>query len=511
MDKHRKQWLLLVSVFVAAICGLVYELVAGALSSYLLGDSIMHFSLVIGFFLSSMGVGSFLSKYIQDQLVRRFIQFQLMTGILGGFSAPLLFLAFTFSQTYTAILLMLVVFLGTLIGFEIPLLVRIFRQDSSLRISLSNVLAFDYLGALVASILFPLILVPYLGLIRASIFFGIVNVSIATALTFFFQVDQKLPPFLKRVCFSALLCLVITFGFSGQFTHALEDNLYEDDIIYAKTTKYQRIIVTRWRQDIRLFLNGALQFSTLDEYRYHESLVHPAMALAVNPRRVLILGGGDGMAAREVLKYATVETIDLVDLDRHITTIFQNTPLLVSLNQGSLQDARVRIINADAMKYLEESDKIFDVIIIDLPDPNTPEIGKLYSRSFYKLVFKRLSMTGHLVTQATSPFYAKEAFWCIARTIEKSGRVGRNSISIKPYNVNVPSFGEWGFVLATQAGRIQPEAIQIRVETKFLTSEIVPTLFTIPKDLKATVRWTNELDSQKLVQYYNDGWGRWNY
>lgn len=505
-----KRWILLVSVFVVAVCGLVYELLAGTLSSYLLGDSVTHFSLVIGFFLSAMGLGSFLSKYVSKDLLGAFVRIQIVVGLLGGFSAPALFAAFTFTESYTPILLFIVIMIGTLVGFEIPLLIRIFKSEDSLKVALSNVLAVDYIGALVASLLFPLLLVPYLGLIRTSVFFGVLNVGVAFLLVYYFR--DLLPSFqrLRSASLFSIAFLATLFAFAGKLTHALEDRLYDDEIIFAKTTPYQRIVLTRWRSDVRLYINGALQFSALDEYRYHESLVHPAMSLAKHPRRVLVLGGGDGLAIREILKYPSVEHIDLVDLDRQVINLFRTKPLLVALNNGSLRNAKVGITSRDAMSFLKETDEVYDVIIMDLPDPNTPSIGKLYTRSFFTLALKHLSAKGCLVTQATSPFYSKEAFWCIEDTLANSSAPGKTKVFVKPYHVNVPSFGEWGFVLAS----MQEESlgkVTIRVPTKYLTNDVLQSLFSFPKDLEKIPTERNELNNQHLVRYYNQNWKQWNY
>jgi spermidine synthase len=505
--------LLLGSVFIIAICGLIYELVAGALSSYLLGNSVTQFSVVIGLFLSAMGLGSFVSRFVRRALLRAFLFVEILVGLVGGCSALLLFFAFAALEMYTPLLVGLCLFIGTLVGLEIPLLVRILRTQGTLRVALGNVLAVDYLGALFASLAFPLLLLPHLGLVRTSFLFGLLNVAVAgIGLQVFGGQLGRAARGLKvlAVAVGALLCVGLVTA--GRTTSWLEDQLYDDAVIYAKTTPYQRIVLTRWRDDLRLFLDGNIQFSSVDEFRYHEALVHPAMSLMAQPQQVLLLGAGDGLAAREVLKHRSVRAVHLVDLDPEITRLFARLAPLVQLNRGALSDARVRVINEDAQKYLERTTARYDVVIIDLPDPNNEALGKLYTRSFYRLVVQHLTPQGVLVTQATSPFYATDAFWCIANTIAATQLSTQGgALSVLPYHAQVPSFGEWGFVLAA----LRPlAATQVRLPAglalRYLTPEVLAGLFAFPKDIAWRATPTNRLDDLVLLRLYEEGYKRYN-
>ncbi len=295
---------LLFSVFVIASCGLAYELIAGALSSYLLGDSVTQFSTVIGAYLFAMGVGSWLSKYITRDLIGRFIQIELMVGLLGGFSAVGLFLAFVWLPAPFRLLLYLAVFgVGVLVGLEIPLVMRILKRELAFKDLVSQVLTFDYLGALAVSILFPLLLAPQLGMVRTGLLFGLLNVAVALWALHLFRDQLPARRWLAVQTWAAFGALAAGFAGAGQLTTLAEAHLYADEIVHAETTPYQRIVVTRWRDDLRLFLNNNLQFSSHDEYRYHEALVHPGLAALPAAKRALVLGGGDGLALREILKY----------------------------------------------------------------------------------------------------------------------------------------------------------------------------------------------------------------
>src|SRR5215471_54345 len=314
--------ILLLHVLIIATCGLVYELLAGTLASYVLGDSVTQFSLVIGIYLSAMGVGAWISRRIDTDIARRFVEVELGVALLGGCSAPLLFFSFARAAWFHPVLYGVVFAIGVLVGLELPLLMRILKHNLEFKDVVSRALTFDYLGALVASVAFPLLLVPRLGLVRTSLLFGLVNAGVGLWATW------VLAPMLAKRVLGLRARGVIVIALLGvaiikadALTSLAEDQLFADEIIYTKTTPYQRIVVTRGRAGFQLFLNGQLQFSSADEYRYHEALVHPAMMVAGAPRRVLVLGGGDGLALREILKYPTVEAATLVDLDPDMTRL----------------------------------------------------------------------------------------------------------------------------------------------------------------------------------------------
>ena len=490
--------LILLSVFVIATCGLVYELLAGTLASYLLGDSVLQFSTLIGTYLFAMGVGSWLSRFVVRGLVARFIQLQVAVGLLGGLSASLLFLTFGYAPAGAfRVLLYLVVFLiGTLVGLEIPLILRILKDRLEFRDLVSQVLALDYIGALLASVLFPLVLVPYLGLVRTACFFGMVNVGVALAFLYGMKEERQRRGFLQVEAWVAVALLAGCFAAAERITRLSEEALYTDSIILTRDTPYQRLVVTRHRDDVRLYLNNNLQFSSQDEYRYHEALVQPALASAADPRRVLILGGGDGLAAREVLRDPRVAQVTLVDLDPQMTRLFSTHPLLTRLNGGALTSPRIKVVNQDAFIWMESQQGVYDVILVDFPDPSNFSVGTLYTSTFYRRLRRHLSPSGACAVQCTSPMFARHSFWCIARTLADSG------LQVRPYHMYVPSFGEWGFCLATPREVPVPRARG----TRFLTPETCAGMFDFPSDLQAVPVEVNHLYNQVLVRYYDADW-----
>jgi spermidine synthase len=498
--------ILFLNVLIIATCGLVYELLAGTLASYVLGDSVTQFSLIIGIYLFSMGVGAWLSRFVERELPRRFVDVEIAVALLGGFSAPLLFLTFAHLSYFQLVLYGTVFLIGTLVGLEIPLLMRILKDHLDFKELVARVLAFDYVGALIASLLFPLFLVPKLGLVRTSLLFGILNACVGLWATWLMRPLMRGGVQLLR----AQACVVVALlavGFikADSLTSLAEDAMFADDIVYSKTTHYQRIIVTRNRAGFQLFLNGNLQFSSADEYRYHEALVHPAMVLAGEGgrrvRRVLILGGGDGLALREVLRYPGVEQVTLVDLDSEMTELSARFPPLASLNNHAFDDPRVSVVNQDAMVWLETKVEPFDAAVIDFPDPNTFALGKLYTTRFYRLLMQRLTADASISVQCTSPLFARTSYWCIIRTMEAAG------LAVRAYHTPVPSFGVWGYALARRTPFDVPSSAPEGL--RFLDAEAMRAMFVLPRDLGPVEVEINRLDNQALVRYYESEWRRY--
>jgi spermidine synthase len=490
--------LLFISVLLIAACGLIYELVAGTLASYLLGDSVLQFSTVIGTYLFAMGIGSALSRYLNRGLVYRFIWIELLLGVIGGFSSAVLMLAFAFTQGFSIILYALVIVMGVLVGLEIPLLMRIVRERYNFRDVIAHVLTFDYLGALAASLIFPILLVPRLGLVRSAMLFGLINVAVALWTTYIFANQLATTRIIRGMCVLVLVGLSVGIAEAKKITATAEDNIYADEIIFARDTRYQHLVLTRFKDDIRLFLNSHLQFSSRDEYRYHEALIHPGLASIPTPRRVLVLGGGDGLAVREILKYPQIESITLVDLDPEMTKIFSSHTMLTQLNQGSLSSPKLHVINADAFPWIDSNTDSFDFIVIDFPDPTNYSLGKLYTTAFYRAVARHLSAQGVIVVQSTSPMFARDSFWCIANTLKQAG------LKTYPYHVYVPSFGEWGFVLASQHDYTPPTSLPTGL--RFIDVKGIPALFQFPPDMAPLAIPPNQLNDQVLVRLYDQDW-----
>lgn len=501
-ERYRRL-ILLVSVLVVAVCGLIYELLSATLSSYLMGDSVFQFSIVIGLFLSGMGLGAFLSKLVQRRLLTAFVWVEIGVAILGGFSGLLLFCAFTYGWNFWLVLIINSVGVGTLVGMEVPIILRLVQEEQDLPASVGNVLGFDYIGSLVAAVLFPVVLVPRLGLMRTAFAFGLLNLFVAWGGFWLFRRQLKQRSQLLAALIVATLALSAGVIGSSRLTSALEEDMYQDEIVFTRSTAYQRIVITRFRNDLRLYLNGNIQFSSVDEHRYHESLVHPVVAASKRAERVLILGGGDGMALRELFKHKQVKHVDLVDIDPTVVNIFRAHPLLLRLNRRSLRDPRVRIHHEDALRFVRRTRQRYDLIIVDLPDPATLSLGKLYSLQFFRLLARRLRDGGALGLQATSPVFARRTYWCIVHTLRKAG------FHTYPYHVNVPSFSEWGFVLAT-AKPLSPAALRLPWPGRFLTEAVLPTLFVFPPDIGPLPTQINHLDNQIVVKYFNDDARKWN-
>ena len=423
--KINERFLFFITVFIAGLCSLVYELLISTTSSYFLGDSVKQFSLVICIYMAAMGLGAYLTKFMEDNLLEWFVKVEIILGLIGGISVPILYFVFdkVSGSEYQFIMLSLTFLIGVFTGFEIPLLVRILKTHYPLKSNLAYVLSLDYVGALIATLLFPFLLLPFVGTFRTSLIFGLINVLLGLFVYRFFSKNLALKRknSIEWAAIGCVLFFVILGVFSNKLLKHWEDNFFTSQVIYSKQTPYQHLVLTRNQNDIRLYINRIIQFSSIDEYRYHEALGLFPLSVVPYKKKVLILGGGEGLLVREVLKNEAVESVTIVDLDEEVFRLAKENPHLKSINQNALTNPKVQLVTNDAMQFLQASDQLYDVILSDLPDPSNESVARLYSTIFYKLVQSKLSATGIFATQATSTFHTNKAFWCIFETLKESG------------------------------------------------------------------------------------------
>jgi spermidine synthase len=530
----------------------VSEFIIGTVSSYILGNSIEQFSVIIALMMLMMGVAGVCQRFlVERRLIESFVAVEIALALLGGFAPLLIYGAFAFMEHHFSLVLYGTAgALGFLIGFELPLVLRINQEYAPrLQSNLSVILSLDYVGGFVGAIVWTRWMLHELSLPEISFAIASINFAVAvlTAAWFARQGRVRSVPLALAVLATAA---ALAFGFASNrdWSLALEQRLYDDRIVMSETTRYQRIVLTHdaATDEHRLFLNGNLQLSSSDEHIYHEQLVHPALSMAATRERVLILGGGDGLALRQVLAWPDVREVLLVDLDPRMTELATTHPALVELNGGAFQDARVRaelaggvrggplrpvfqetgsrlpdgteelqrtarvhILNVDADRFLDRADGLWDAVIVDLPDPGSVELAKLYSVEFYRKLRRALAPGARVALQATSPVHAKEAFLCIQRSVEAAG------FRTLPYHDHVPSFGEWGWLLAWTgdesaeelAARI--EALDsLPVETRYLTPEVLAGALAFGKDgLVAENTDVNTLLRPVLLGLYlEQGW-----
>ncbi len=504
-------------IFASGACGIILEYIQASIASMILGNSFEQWAVVIGLMLFWMGLASLLQVHIKKQyLIYMFIGVETGLALVGGFSPTLTYYSYSLTSHYVLVLYFFVSFIGIMIGLEIPIIIRINNDYTrELKTNLGNILSADYLGSLLGALIYVYLILRFLPITKAAFLTALVNFTLAFA-TYVYFYSKKLIKSRFPALIMVLTLIFINFGYmkSDQWDIHIQQPLYDDPIIHIQTTRYQHIVITHYKplDETRLFINGNLQLCSLDEARYHEPLVHPAMNLVPQRKRVLILGGGDGCALREVLKYKDVEKVLLIDLDPGMTRLAAEQEQLTQINNNAFKDARVitmslsgitesgikeiymeksnyrkkpghssdtsekvaevQIMNIDADKFLEKIPGFWDVIIVDMPDPSSPELTKLYSKAFYSKAKHHLSINGLMVVQATSPYFAKESFLCIGRTIESAG------LSILPFHENVPSFGDWGWYIARHPqikktklmGKIAE--IKFPVQTRFLTENI---------------------------------------
>ncbi|MGB8389394.1 polyamine aminopropyltransferase [Mycobacterium sp.] len=506
--------LLLAAVAACAACGIIYELALLTLSASLNGGGIVATSLIVAGYIAALGAGALLVKPLLAHAAITFIAVEALLGIIGGLSAAALYVVFAFIDGSTWVLAVSTALIGGLVGAEVPLLMTLLQRSRTAPTkdpaadtgrTLANLNAADYLGALLGGLVWPFVLLPQLGMIRGAAATGIINLAAAAIMSIFL---------LRRVVstrqlVTALCALAAALGLlatllarSSGIETTSRQRLYADPIIAYRHTPYQEIVVTRRGNDLRLYLDGGLQFSTRDEYRYTESLVYPALGSghAGGARSVLVLGGGDGLAARELLRQPGIEKIVQVELDPAVIELARTT--MREANGGSLDNPRVAVVIDDAMNWLRGTavDR-FDAVIVDLPDADTPVLGRLYSTEFYALAGRALAPGGLMVVQAGSPYSTPTAFWRTVSTIQAAG------YAVTPYHVHVPTFGDWGFALAQRTGaapapRVPPNAPALR----FLNQQVLDAATVFSDDIRPRPLEPSTLDNPRIVDDMRHGY-----
>jgi spermidine synthase len=520
--------LLISCTFLTGACGLVLEYIQATVASFILGNSIEQWSVIIGLMLFMMGIGSKAQRFVigDRNLVSAFIGIEITLAVVGAWAPLGTYAAYAYiSNHFILVQYGFIMLIGFLIGLEIPVVTRINKDyTDELKINLDYILSADYFGSLAGALFFAFILLRYFPLTESSFIASTLNFLPAMLAFGYFYVKGKIRKvgWLLLTSMLVLASLCVGYKYNRFWNLKLEQHLYDDRIIYSKTTRYQHLVITHnpSLDEYRFYINGHIQFSSTDEARYHESLVHPAMQVATAKKDILILGGGDGLTLREVLKYDSVRSVDLVDLDPDMVKLCAGHPVLRTLNRGAFDDARVRLVNrqgietgdgydlyqetgklnqhklpdtekvarlnvmhVDAHKFVNSTTRRYNVVFIDLPDPSTVELNKLYTKGFYSQVKRLLTDGGVVAVQSTSPFFARESYWCINRTLQAAGFHTVN------YHVNVASFGDWGFVMGARGlkkGYVDRRIAEMNlkdIQTSFLTADVFRASMAFGKDL----------------------------
>ena len=543
--------LLAFCMFSTGASGLVNEYVLATITTYILGNSIEQFSIVIASMMFMMGVSGLVqNKMSDDNLIYKFITVEILMAIIGGFAPLAIYATYGYLENHFLFVhYFFVLSVGFLIGFEIPLVMRIIEQNKiKLKANLAIVYAMDYIGAFIGAIIWVKYLLKHFPLTEISFIVAGFNFAVALLTVLYFIHTKVIKHRLIALVAVTLTACVLLVGYlnNRDISDLLEQRFYDDPIVHKETSKYQHMVITENKTtgDVRLYINGNTQFSSLDEKRYHDFLVHPVMALAADAKNILILGGGDGLALREVLKYKKVESITLVDLDPEIIKLASENKYMRKLNKDAFNDARIVVQEPAGIKsvnvkgvylsngelddkgqvksewvasvnvYSLDADQFvntlhhqkWDAVIIDFPDPSSVELSKLYSKQFYRKLKRHLSENAFIAIQSTSPYHAKEAFLTIGNTLNAAG------YSVLPYRQNIPSFGDWGYYLAWSTEK-SPQDIKEKlailtkfsVETDFITPELMMASFAFGKgELSSTTQCVNTIMHPCLLTQYTD-------
>ncbi|WP_027003476.1 polyamine aminopropyltransferase [Hugenholtzia roseola] len=507
-SKRYPSQILKIALFATGLSGIVAEYILSTLATYFIGDSVKQWTLILSVMLFSMGLGSRVSQYFEKNLLEKFILCEFLLSILVSFCALATYTFAIYIDWIEPIIYSFSIVIGMLIGLEIPLVTRLNDQYEDLRLNISSVMEKDYFGSLVGGVFFAYVGLPYLGLTYTPFILGSINFLVAVLV--YIQLENMIETSQKKL-FQILLVATFTLITAGLFAANPiilygEQQRYRDKIVFEQQTQYQKIVVTQYKNHYALYLSTHLQFNSFDEWLYHEPLVHPLLNLVRHPQDVLILGGGDGCAVREVLKYETVKSITLVDLDPAMTDLGKNNPIFREINQDALHNKKVKIYNKDAFNFLADSLSFYDAIIIDFPDPKTIELNRLYTLEFYKLCYQHLRPQGFLITQAGSPYFATRAFKSIEKTIASAG------FGTLPLHNQVITMGQWGYVIGAKGLNSQNLKTALRqmplapIEYRWLNREALLHISAFGKDFVPSDEVEiNTLHNPVLYKYYNAG------
>lgn len=491
------------SVFIAGLCSIIYELLISATATYFLGDGIKQFSILIGIYLFSMGIGAYFSKFLKEKPISFFVKVEFLLGLIGGISVPLIYFLFvtvsSFALQFYCLGIMFII--GLLTGMEVPLL-TFGNKENDYENNLSNILSLDYIGGLIATLIFPFILLPFIGLFYSSLLFGATNIILGLWLNFKLL---KRNSFLTYFGVTALLILIGLSFYAGSLLKIWDEKIYKQPIVKNIQTPFQKIVLTKNEKnnDVRLYLNRAIQFSSKDEYRYHELLVHVPLSMHKNPKNVLVLGGGENLASREILKHESITNIDVVDIDSTIFHLAKTDPLLLKINQGASKNKKVNLITDDAFIYLKNNFKLYDIIISDLPDPSNDALARLYSKQFFLLIKRSLKKDGVFVSQSGEIYFSNKTFSCIKNTVNE---VFDNTTT---YHTYIPSFGDWGFTLAYNNEAQINKDYKLPENLKFLNQFEFEKAFVFPNDIKILPTKINTIDNPVILDYFLEEWNKW--
>lgn len=507
-NKKRNSNILMLSLFATGVAGIVAEYILATLATYFLGNSVFQWTIVLSLMLFAMGFGSRVSRYVETKVLETFILLEVLLSIIVGCSSIFVYSIMGYTSYLNLIIYGMAICVGFLIGMEIPLVTRFNSKYEGLKANISSVLEKDYYGSLIGGLFFAFIGLPYLGLTYTPFLLGGINLLVASIVFFKFRKTLVIRSknWLTVSIFATAALLILGVYFAKPIIQFGEQSRYSNKVVYSEQTKFQKITLTQSKNNHVLYLNNSMQLNSMDEWLYHEPLVHPAMLLNGNPKNVLILGGGDGCGIREVLKYSSVETIKLVDLDPAMTAFGANHPVFRTMNQNAYHNEKVTVINQDAFIYLENDSNYYDVIIIDFPDPRSIELARLYSKEMYHFCKNRLRQNGILITQATSPFFQTKAYYSILKSMQSSG------LYCIPIHSHVQSFGEWGWIIGSKL--LNPQQMKQKLNTadslpfntRWLTADALKRLHIFGKPVDDTTNIEiNSVHNPVLFKYYING------
>ncbi|MBL4606840.1 MAG: polyamine aminopropyltransferase [Pseudomonadales bacterium] len=553
-DKLFHDLSLILIMGVLAGCGLIYEYLLSHYAGRILGSVETAIYGMIGIMIVAMGVGSFSAKYFKNPFTA-FACLEVLVAAVGAGSVLVIAAVVGFVVLlpqaivetyglpfdinlygsfikYSADLVSFFPFfvgfiLGFLLGMEIPLIARVREtlHKEHLQHNTGMIYGVDYIGAGLGAAIWVLFMLR-VDITTAASLTASANLLAGLFFLLRYWAYISMPLFLLFAHVFVALLVALLFALGEDTLTRMSNVLYKDKVVHSESTNYQHFSITERHIKNKatiysLYINGRLQFASNDEVIYHSMLVYPALYSSARTEKILVIGGGDGLALRDILRWNPKE-VTLVDLDNQLLDFFKGEfdgdgelpayqKALVKLNESSLNHPTVDVINGDAfieIDQLLDAGNSYDAIIVDLPDPSHPDLNKLYSNHFYVRLRQLLAGDGVMAVQSTSPFHAKKAFLSIGKTIRSAG-----FSSVEQYHQNVPSFGEWGWTIATKMGkspfeRLKNSSSTLPVNDAWVTKDLMLAAFQFSTHFFSGLPEVkiNKLGSHQLYHYHHQAW-----
>ena len=465
-------------------------------ASYLLDGAIAAPSSVVATHAIACAIGAVVASRARVVTPWRAPALLALSAAVSGFTPLVAPLAFDDRRAIVGLLYGAAIALGLLLGALVATLVRTLPRLDFPRAALLDALGLGALFPALAAAVAFFLASERVGAARVSAGLAIGAALVAHLGATTLASGARASRRVARLAAGTAYALAIVALALEPVLPLLEASRYGDAIVYAFGGEHGRVVLTSGRGAFQLYVSGALRLSTIDAHRRREALVHPAMAVASRRASVLVVGGGDGGALREILRYPDVERVTLIEPDDALLHAARHQPIVVRENGGAFADPRVLAVRADPFSWLRDRGERFEVIVVDAPEPDGPGRSKLYTTYFYRLVRAHLAEGGVGTVAGPSVLALRRGWASILLSLEAAG------LHPIPYHANLPTMGVMGHALIGDRLGVAPR--HVAVPCTWLDDATLEEAFLVAVDEVATRDAVENLLWRQVLLRYRD-------